>query len=181
MESLDGSRLLSLADFHLGSDVRVLLPHTTLCLPISTEYAPSRRHPRTGAALPPLAAFGSTLEKECLGTNNKVCLVAGTVDGGVGVLIPVDEKTHRTLSLLQQIMAIGMPSTCGLNQRDYRLIKNVNRVMLERKKGVLDGTLLWRFPSLPAALQNDLAGVVGMTPDSVLECLVKLDTQIAFF
>jgi cleavage and polyadenylation specificity factor subunit 1 len=104
----------------------------------------------------------------------------GTADGGLGVLLPLDERVYRSLSLLQQIMAIGVRTTCSLNPRDFRSIKT-RAFRAEKKRGVLDGTLLWRYPSLPLTLQNDLAAVIGTTPDSILESLTKLDTFLSFF
>lgn len=181
---MDGSRLLTLADFHLGSDASVLLSHTVLAQPLSAGPRPpppppsgNRRLSRGANDLQPTAPFGSLLDKSA---GHKTCTVVGTVDGGLGVLLPVDEKTYRSLSLLQQIMAMGVPTTCCLNQRDYRTIKTIS-VRLEKKRGVLDGTLLWRFASLPTSLQNDLAAVIGTSADAVLDSLSKLDAAISFF
>ena len=56
-----------------------------------------------------------------------------------------------------------------------------NFIKLEKKKGVLDGTLLWKYVNLPIALQNDLATVIGTTPDVILEHLASIDSSISFF
>ncbi len=139
---------------------------------------PPRRSGRGGMApLPPPAPFGSRTDRAGGG---RVCQVVGTADGGLGVLLPLDERVYRSLSLLQQIMAIGVRTTCSLNPRDFRSIKT-RAFRAEKKRGVLDGTLLWRYPSLPLTLQNDLAAVIGTTPDSILESLTKLDTFLSFF
>lgn len=181
---MDGSRLLTLADFHLGSDANLLLQHNVLSQPISAVRPPPppthgthRRLSRGESTLQPIAPFGSLLDKS---TGQKTCMVVGTVDGGLGVLLPVDEKTYRSLSLLQQIMAMGVRTTCCLNQRDFRTL-NTATLRLEKKRGVLDGTLLWRYASLTVSMQNDLAAVIGTTADIIIDSLAKLDSAISFF
>ena len=173
IESLEGSRLLTLADFHLGSDANALVMHNMLVPPPihSTEFRPPppptpKKGGRIGTstlAAYPTAPYGTRLAKT-LGT--RTCLLIGTVDGGVGVLLPVDEKTYRSLSLLQQIMAIGVKTTCSLNQREYRLIKSNNNIHILYKRNVLDGVLLWKYANLPFALQQDLASVIGTSEES---------------
>jgi len=183
---MDRSRLLTLADFHLGSDANVLLSHNTLSQPLIAGARPpppppghnnNRRLSKGDYAVSPTAPFGSLLDKT---TGQRTCMVIGTVDGGLGVLFPVDEKTYRSLSLLQQIMAMGVRTTCCLNQRDYRTLKTV-ALRLEKKRGVLDGTLLWRYASLTVSMQNDLAAVIGTSSDAIIDSLSKLDASISFF
>ena len=180
---MDGSRLLTLADFHLGSDANVLLSHNVLSQPPIAGARPpppppgNRRLSKGDHAPLPTAPFGTLLDKN---TGQRTCMIIGTVDGGLGVLFPVDEKTYRSLSLLQQIMAMGVRTTCCLNQRDYRALKTV-AVRLEKKRGVLDGTLLWRYASLTVSMQNDLAAVIGTTSDAIIDSLAKLDAAISFF
>lgn len=180
---MDGSRLLTLADFHLGSDANVLLSHNVLSQPMTAGARPpppppgNRRLSRGDYSAQPTAPFGSLLDKA---VGHKTCIVTGTVDGGLGVLLPVDEKTYRSLSLLQQIMAMGVRTNCCLNQRDYRTIKTA-ALRLEKKRGVLDGTLLWRYVSLTTSMQNDLATVIGTTSEAIIDSLSKLDAAISFF
>ena len=242
IESRDGSKLLSLSDFHLGSDANVLISHPLLALPSSFVPPPSQQQvnnfgmmmppappmpgqgvmggfggpgqgilpPFNGAPPPPPLPYGN-INNSTLSTGNKrrqshnqlgmengglstfpfgtfyeksnfnkTGVLVGTVDGGVGVLLPIDERIYRTLSLLQQLMAMSVRTMCLLNQRDFRLMKT-NFIKLEKKKGVLDGTLLWKYVNLPIALQNDLATVIGTTPDVILEHLASIDSSISFF
>ena len=183
VESKKGSRLLSLAEFHLGSDANVLLSHTLLTPPPPPpSTAPVQPKPhgrggkgaRSGQALIP---FGTTLDKQ---TGGRSCVIVGTIDGSLGVLIPMDEKMYRRLMLLQQLMCMGVETPCRLSPSDYRAMKTT-RFRLERKKGVLDGTLLWKYPSLSATLQAELAAVMGSSPDIILENLSRLDALVAFF
>lgn len=96
------------------------------------------------------------------------------------MMIPVEERMYRRLALLQQIMRMGVPTPCALNPREYRLIKTT-RFVAEKKKGVLDGTLLWKYVSLESGLQDELAAAMGVTADTILENLLELDLLGTFF
>lgn len=111
---------------------------------------------------------------------SKSCLVIGTIDGGLGMLIPVEERMYRRLALLQQIMSMGVETPCALNPREYRLIKT-SRFLLQKKKGILDGSLLWKFIGLESVLQDELAAAMGVTTDIILENLLEIDLLGTFF
>ena len=96
------------------------------------------------------------------------------------MLMPVDERMYRRLALLQQIMSMGVPTPCGLNPREYRVIRTT-RFVTEKKKGILDGTLLWKYVSLESSLQDELAAAMGVTTDTILESLLELDLLGSFF
>ena len=96
------------------------------------------------------------------------------------MLIPVDERMYRRLALLQQIMSMGVPTPCALNPREYRLIKTT-RFVTQKKKGVLDGSLLWKYVGLESSLQDELAAAMGVTADTILENLLELDLLGTFF
>jgi len=137
---------------------------------------------RGGVSLQP---FGQRLEKQAPSVGGqapqlRTCVLAGTIDGGLGLFVPVDERTYRRLALLQQLMGMGVPTPCALNPRDYRLLKT-SRFVAQRRKGVLDGALLWKFVSLDSALQDDLAAAMGVTTDAILENLLEIDLLSTFF
>lgn len=121
--------------------------------------------------------FGQRLDKF---SGTKSCVLVGTIDGGLGMLMPVEERMYRRLALLQQIMSMGVPTPCGLNPREYRVIRTT-RFVPEKKKGILDGTLLWKYVSLESSLQDELAAAMGVTTDTILESLLELDLLGSFF
>lgn len=47
--------------------------------------------------------------------------LTATLDGGVGYLLPVPEKTYRRLLMLQTKLVQGLPHTAGLNPKAFRL------------------------------------------------------------
>jgi cleavage and polyadenylation specificity factor subunit 1 len=104
----------------------------------------------------------------------------GTSDGGIGIYIPVEERAYRRLALLQQILSTALETSLALNPRDFRVFRT-SKVQPPSKKGVLDGTVLWRFVSLEASLQDELTASIGTTTDLVLENLHELDMLTAFF
>ena len=43
-----------------------------------------------------------------------------TLDGGLGYLLPIAEKTYRRLHMLQIKLVQGLPHTAGLNPKAFR-------------------------------------------------------------
>ena len=180
---------MTLADFHLGSIASAVVHHRILDYPSGmpsrsrgrsggnpttpTTRAPSSTTPSSAQSV----ALGSRLDKS---TSLKSSLVIGTADGGLGMLVPVDERIHRRLALLQQIMSTSVPTTCCLNASEYRATKTCRNYTV-RKGGVLDGNLLWRYVSLEEGLQDELAAVMGTTADAIIENLQELDNVNSFF
>jgi hypothetical protein len=187
---------LNLADFHVGSLVTTLVSRRILDLP---SGLPSRAKGKVSGARPlavlnqppsrsvissssapsttSMIVLGSRLEKNhCL----KSCLIFGTADGGVGVLLPIDERIHRRLAVLQQIMYTTQPMSCCLNPNEYRTIK-ISKHRNEKKRGIIDGNLLWSFINLEESLQDELASAMGTTSDAIIENLEELEMLSLFF
>lgn len=126
---------------------------------------------------PSTIVLGSRLEKNIC---SKSCLIYGTADGNVGVLLPIDERIHRRLAVLQQIMYTTQPMSCCLNPNEYRTIK-ISKHRNEKKRGIIDGNLLWTFINLEESLQDELASAIGTTADVIIENLEELDMVSLFF
>lgn len=45
---------------------------------------------------------------------------AATLDGGIGLLLPMQEKTYRRLLMLQNALTTMLPHHAGLNPRAFR-------------------------------------------------------------
>lgn len=185
-ESLDGQKLLCSADFHLGSDVGVQVVHPLLTLPpgvppgllveADSTVVRSVNKISTRQLTPNTVSFDTRISKGS--TSN--CVVLGTVDGGLGILVPVDERVYRRLNLLQQLMSMVVQTPCALNPQEFRLMKT-RRYKFQRQKGLLDGTLLWKFPTLDAELQEEIVKALGVTIDTVMESLQEVDLLASFF
>lgn len=188
IESRQGTRLLGLSDFHIGSDVKVMLSKISLGIPAhmppsllidaGNQTTRSIVDVRQGRPLPePKVPFGSRLDKV---SSLRTVTILGTMDGGIGVLVPIDAEIYRRLALLQELMSVGVPTPCALNPREYRVIKT-SRVKVEKKRGILDGTLLWKFATLETSLQNELMAAMGTTADIIIENLQEIDLALHFF
>jgi cleavage and polyadenylation specificity factor subunit 1 len=122
----------------------------------------------------------STRFSKTMAAASKSSTVVGTADGGIGLLVPVDERTYRRLALLQQIMAFTVQMPLSLNPREYRMFKS-RRFRFHCKKGVLDGCILWLYPQLHPTLQDELAGVLGVTSYIIKENLREIECLTSFF
>ena len=189
-ESKDGARLLCLADFHVGSDLDTLVPHPMYALAPEVQAGDANKQPGKDNVAPgfrganiasssfkPKTEFGARYSKA---VTSKICAVSGTIDGALGIFLPVEEKLYRRLALLQQLLSTTVETCCLLNPQEFRLFRS-RRVRPERKKGMLDGALLWQFVNLDAALQDDLSAAMGITTDLLLENLQEIDHVTGFF
>ena len=130
LESKQGYRLINMADFHLGSAVSLLLPHASVGGSNGAVYNSGTRFDRL-----------QRVSKSCM---RRTGSVIGSYDGGVGMLLPIDEKVYRRLALLQQIMGTVIPARFGLNSRDFRRLKSLYP-KVSAKRSILDGKLLSNF------------------------------------
>ncbi|CAM9461362.1 unnamed protein product [Discosporangium mesarthrocarpum] len=110
----------------------------------------------------------------------RYCLLAGTLDGGLGVVCPVEEKVFRRLYALQGIMSNALAHTGAANPRAHRLFDSGPAFRQENKKNMLDGTLLWRFVGLDVRMQHDLTRAIGTTVDRVMGNLLDIDLASLF-
>lgn len=88
-------RLLRRADFHVGAHVNTFW-----------------RTPCRGA--------GEGPSKKSVVWENKHITWFATLDGGIGLLLPMQEKTYRRLLMLQNALTTMLPHHAGLNPRAFR-------------------------------------------------------------
>lgn len=50
------------------------------------------------------------------------CCCSGTLDGGLGLLLPMTEKTYRRLHMLQTKLVECIPHVAGLNPKAFRSV-----------------------------------------------------------
>mmetsp|Transcript_6135 Transcript_6135/g.9814 ORF Transcript_6135/g.9814 Transcript_6135/m.9814 type:complete len:159 (+) Transcript_6135:267-743(+) len=131
-------------------------------------------------------AFCSTRQiPRCLATKKKSSrhsLVFGTLDGGVGSFVPVDERVFRRLYALQGVMVNAIQHNAGLNPRAFRLF--VPRGFHSgRKKNVINGSLVWQFVSLDSRFQHRLASAIGTTVSMIFSNLLEIEmsTPMGFY
>jgi cleavage and polyadenylation specificity factor subunit 1 len=176
--------MLCLADFHLGSEVTATALHSILMAPIPDKVINHMRiiplpggKEKASTCTIQLLSYGKKMIKS---SSPKTSLLVGSADGGVCILLPVEERVFKRLNLLQHMLSMTLESVCALNPKDFRAFKSA-KFRLEKKKGLLDGSLLWMFASLDAATQDFLASSMGTSAEMILENLHDLDLSINFF
>ncbi|TFJ97935.1 Interferon-inducible GTPase 5 [Platysternon megacephalum] len=155
-ESFGGMRLLRRADFHVGAHVNTFW------------RTPCR-----------WATDGGT--KKSSAWESKHITWFATLDGGIGLLLPMLEKTYRRLLMLQNALTTMLSHHAGLNPRAFRMLHVDRRILQNAVRNILDGELLSRYLYLSAMERNELAKKIGTTPDIILEDLLEIDRVTAHF
>ncbi|KAJ1075943.1 hypothetical protein K5549_003298 [Capra hircus] len=106
---------------------------------------------------------------------------SATLDGGIGLLLPMQEKTYRRLLMLQNALTTMLPHHAGLNPRAFRMLHVDRRVLQNAVRNVLDGELLNRYLYLSTMERGELAKKIGTTPDIILDDLLETDRVTAHF
>ncbi|CAH1269285.1 CPSF1 [Branchiostoma lanceolatum] len=157
-ESYGGQRLVRRADFNVGSHVNTFFRVRCKIVDPSGE---KRRDADTVA-------------------KRHVTMFA-TLDGGLGALLPMAEKTYRRLLMLQNILMTHMPFPAGLNPKAFRMLKHNHRSLINACRNILDGELLWKFLHLSVVERSELARKIGTTPETITEDLMDIDRLSAHF
>ncbi|KAH1178426.1 cleavage and polyadenylation specificity factor subunit 1 isoform X1 [Mauremys mutica] len=155
-ESFGGMRLLRRADFHVGTHV-------------NTFWRTPCRWATDGAT------------KKSSAWESKHITWFATLDGGIGLLLPMLEKTYRRLLMLQNALTTMLSHHAGLNPRAFRMLHVDRRILQNAVRNILDGELLSRYLYLSAMERSELAKKIGTTPDIILEDLLEIDRVTAHF
>ncbi|XP_061597697.1 cleavage and polyadenylation specificity factor subunit 1-like isoform X1 [Cololabis saira] len=155
-ESFGGMRLLRRADFNAAANINALW-----------------RMPCRGAL-----EQGS---KKSLTWDNKHITWFATLDGGVGLLLPMPEKTYRRLLMLQNALTTMLPHHAGLNPKAFRMMQSDRRSLQNAVRNILDGELLNKYLYLSMMERSELAKKIGTTQDIILDDLLEVDRVTAHF
>eukprot|EP00123_Amoebidium_parasiticum_P016813 comp23593_c0_seq1/m.40045 comp23593_c0_seq1/g.40045 ORF comp23593_c0_seq1/g.40045 comp23593_c0_seq1/m.40045 type:complete len:1411 (-) comp23593_c0_seq1:334-4566(-) len=148
-ESRGGTRLLRKADFHVGSRINSMV--------------------RIGMRDLPGDKFAKVRHLNYI----------GTMDGGLGFVAPVAEKTYRRLNTLQSRMVTQLLHVAGLNPRAHRLYQPMASTGSNPCRNILDTDLLGLYAYLPASLRKDLARQIGTSPGQILQDLQEMEHATA--
>jgi len=155
-ESFGGMRLLRRADFNVGSHVNALW-----------------RMPCRGTL--------DTSSKKALTWDNKFISWFATLDGGIGLLLPMQEKTYRRLLMLQNALTTMLPHHAGLNPKAFRMLNSDRRTLQNPVRNILDGELLNKYLYLSSMERSELAKKIGTTADIIQEDLLEVDRVTGHF
>ncbi|XP_043925808.1 cleavage and polyadenylation specificity factor subunit 1 [Protopterus annectens] len=155
-ESFGGMRLLRREDFNVGAHVNALW-----------------RTPCRGALDGPT--------KKSIAWENKHITWFASLDGGMGLLLPMQEKTYRRLLMLQNALNTMISHHAGLNPKAFRMLHADRRTLQNAVRNILDGELLNRYLYLSTMERSELAKKIGTTPDMILDDLLEIDRVTAHF
>eukprot|EP00762_Andalucia_godoyi_P006764 ANDGO_00970.mRNA.1 Cleavage and polyadenylation specificity factor subunit 1 len=105
-------------------------------------------------------------------------ILGGCASGALIQIAPIPETTYRRLVSLSTFMQTGVPQVAGLHPREFR---SVHSSSMDRKgmvkRGCLDMDLVYRFLSLDAHHQRDLARRIGASVESIREGIAEIEVQ----
>nr|CAG8506381.1 12436_t:CDS:10 [Entrophospora candida] len=138
VQSFAGQKLIRRGDFHVGSQVKTML------------------------TLPKKEVIRKDHDFD-LEFSSKTSEETGTLDGSIGMITPITEKTYKRMQLLYSQMVNGIQHPAGLNPKSFRLLQSKMRLAINPSKGILDGDLLFQFPNLALHRQREMTKQIGTT------------------
>ncbi|KAF3420031.1 hypothetical protein E2986_05121 [Frieseomelitta varia] len=156
-ESLGGQKLIRKADFHLGQKVNTFFRIRCRV----SDPANDKKH------------FS--------GADKRHVTMYASLDGSLGYILPVPEKTYRRLLMLQNVLVTHICHIAGLNPKAYRTYKSHIRTQGNPARGIIDGDLVWRYLFLPNNEKIDVAKKIGTRVQEIIEDLTEIDRQTAHF
>lgn len=164
-----GNKLVTRADFHLGTQTTAFSSHwcksallVHSATPHSTLAALKQRDPLFGRG----------------DDDNRFAVHFGTTDGGLAAIVPLSDQSYWRLTALQSVMGNALESDCALSTRSWRLYRRAPRRggcrFNDRRKGVIDGELVRKYADLPLTEQEDLALAIGSTVELVVDNVLEL-------
>eukprot|EP00918_Siedleckia_nematoides_P034908 GHVU01075909.1.p1 GENE.GHVU01075909.1~~GHVU01075909.1.p1 ORF type:complete len:397 (-),score=43.80 GHVU01075909.1:410-1447(-) len=151
-ESNSGQRLLRKADYNVGSHINSFF----------------RVKSRTGN----YHAKNPTAQAQAL---SRHVTYYATLDGSIGFVLPLSEKTYRRLLMLQNALTNQCPHIGGLNPKHYRAVYQESRMLVNPQKNILDGDLLWKYLHMSQVERNEFARKIGTTADQLLDDLSEIE------
>lgn len=104
-----------------------------------------------------------------------------TLNGGLGYVLPLPEKTYRRLFMLQNVLLLHIEHLCGLNPKQYRTIKTARRIPTNPTRSILDGDLIWMFLGLPISEKQEVAKKIGTKMEEILIDLMEISDVTSVF
>ncbi|XP_067007220.1 cleavage and polyadenylation specificity factor subunit 1 isoform X2 [Anabrus simplex] len=156
-ESFGGQRLLRKADFHLGQHVNTFFRIRCKVTDIVFD------------------------KKQLSGAERRHITMYATLDGGLGYVLPVPEKTYRRLLMLQNVLVSHLCHTAGLNPKAFRTFKSATKLLSNPARGIIDGELVWMFLGLPTPEKHEVAKKIGTKMEDIVEDLADIERLTSHF
>ena len=96
------------------------------------------------------------------------------LDGGIGYIIPISEKTFRRLFILQNdIFKMKQHYAC-LNPEAYRMWRSKRKELINPQKNILDGDLLFEYFNMSYHDRADIAKKNQINSEQLLNDLTEI-------
>ena len=160
-ESIGGLRLIRQGIIHIGSHINAMF--RIRCKPF--VQSGSNIHHVRGMAI----------------NEKRHVTFYATLDGSIGFIVAISEKTFRRLQSLQNKLGQCLQHHAGLNPKSFRLAHMYNKSTSTSYKNILDGDLLWRYTFLGFKERNELAKQIGTSSSQILDDLRSIEKITNFF
>ena len=115
-----------------------------------------------------------TLDKRSSLADKRQVTYCTNLDGGIGYLIPISEKTFRRLFILQNAIFVMKPHYAGLNPKAYRMWRSRKKELVNPQKNILDGDLLFEFFNMSYHDRGDIAKKIKTNSEQILDDLTEI-------
>ncbi|GJQ66350.1 putative mRNA cleavage protein, partial [Trypoxylus dichotomus] len=156
-ESFGGQRLLKKADFHVGQSI-----NTFFRIRCKLSHLGDDKRLMAGADKRQITMFA-------------------TLDGGLGYIMPIPEKTYRRLLMLQNVLVSQGSHTAGLNPKAFRTYKTWRKQSGGPCRSVIDGELVWNFLQLPVNEKIEVSKKIGTKIEELISDLACIDKLTSHF
>lgn len=156
-ESFGGQRLLRKADFHVGQKINTFFRIKCKIGGLSDD------------------------KKFFSGVDRRHITMFATLDGGLGYMLPLPEKTYRRLLMLQNVLVSQGSHAAGLNPKSYRTYKSWRKLQTNPARCVIDGELVWNYLHLPVNEKIEVSKKIGTRCHELIEDIADLQRLTSHF
>jgi len=114
-------------------------------------------------------------------SESRSCVCYITLNGSVGFISPLSTADFQKLGKLEMRLVSALNHTAGLNPKAFRLTKPSFKLSHNHQRNMIDGDLLLKFASLERTKQDELSSLVNLTTNEVIDHLLRLHLETAFF
>ncbi|XP_058806106.1 cleavage and polyadenylation specificity factor subunit 1 isoform X2 [Phymastichus coffea] len=156
-QSLGGQKLIRKADIHLGQKVNTFF----------------RIKSKTSDSANPTKHFA--------GADKRHVTMYATLDGSLGYILPVPEKTYRRLLMLQNLLVSHLYHVAGLNPKAFRTYTSSVRMQGNPARGIIDGDLVSKYLDLSMNEKFEIAKKIGTGSQEIIDDMHEIYKQTSHF
>lgn len=108
-------------------------------------------------------------------------LFLATLDGGLGYVMAVPEKTYRRLLMLQNVLISQELHIAGLNPKAFRTYKSSRKLQTNPSRSVIDGELVWNFLHLAINEKLEVSKKIGTKIEEIVDDLSDIQKLTSHF